>query len=509
MGVTADALLAEIASAVPPGGTAADVGGPADRGAASREGKGREAGRDMADILDGLVVPAAEQAAFERDWRGIVQNPAELVLLPRSTAEVARIVTACARLGIGIVPQGGNTGLVAGAVPVAGRPQVIVNLSRMRAIRAVDPVDNTMVVEAGVVLAAAQEAAEKVDRLFPLSLAAEGSCQIGGNIATNAGGLQVLSYGTMRNLVLGLEVVLPDGRVWDGLRSLRKDNTGFDLKQLFIGSEGTLGIITAATLRLLPRARSVLTVFAGVPSPEAAMALFIAVREAAGSDLTSFEYFGQLGLSLVRAHGGQGRSPFSEDYPAYTLFEISSPDPRRDLLPGYEPILTEAYETGRVLDVTVAQSEAQRKALWALRDDLSEGERAAGGAIKHDVAVPVARTPEVVEAIEREVSGRYPEARLNIFGHLGDGNLHVNVLPPVGTSLAAFDPDRAVTGIIERIVVERGGTFSAEHGIGQLRRASLLRYRSAVELSLMRTIKRSIDPAGIMNPGKVLEDTAP
>ncbi|MGB3833090.1 MAG: FAD-binding oxidoreductase [Mesorhizobium sp.] len=443
--------------------------------------------------------------AYESDWRGIVKNPSAAILLPGSTADVSAMVSLCAAHGIAVVPQGGNTGLAAGAVPVAHLPQAVLSLRRMQAIRSIDPVNNTMEIEAGVVLQTAQEEAARVDRLLPLSLAAEGSCQIGGTIATNAGGIHVLSYGSMRNLVLGLEVVLPDGRIWNGLRSLRKDNTGIDLKHVFIGSEGILGIITAAALRMLPRPKKALTVLAACDSAHAALRVFLEAQQACGSDLTSCEYLTQIGLDLVLDHLPASRPPFDERYPAYVLMEMSSLDAAADLSARLEPLLMRLHEGGTVLDVAVAQSESQRMALWQLRESLSEGERAAGGAVKHDVAVPVAAIPQTIADIEHGLPKVAPGARLNIFGHLGDGNLHVNVMPPARVAFADFLAQaRQVTAFIEEIVVGAGGTFSAEHGIGQLRVESLKNHRAPLELELMRAIKGAIDPRWMMNPGKVL-----
>lgn len=445
------------------------------------------------------------QRAFEADWRGIVDNPSVAVLLPGSTAEVSAMMTLCASHDIAVVPQGGNTGLAAGAVPVRNLPQVVLSLRRMNKIRSVSPVNNTMEIEAGVVLQAAQEEAARFDRLLPLSLAAEGSCQIGGAIATNAGGIQVLSYGSMRNLVLGLEVVLPDGRIWNGMRSLRKDNTGIDLKQVFIGSEGILGIITAAALRIFPRPKKALTVLVACDSAHNALRVFLETQQVCGSDLTSCEYLTQAGLDLVHHHLPASRPPFQENHPAYVLMEMSSLDTAADLPARLEPLLMQLHENGIVRDVIVAQSESQRLALWQLREALSEGERAAGGAVKHDVAVPVAGIPQTIAAIERGLPKVAPGARLNIFGHLGDGNLHINVMPPTEVAFGDFLAQaRRVTAFIEENVVGAGGTFSAEHGIGQLRVESLKNHRAPLELELMRAIKGAIDPQWMMNPGKVL-----
>ncbi|MBL0374270.1 FAD-binding oxidoreductase [Rhizobium sp. KVB221] len=467
--------------------------------------------REFVDALVQSFAPAAytldeqDRRSYEADWRGLIDEPAVAVLLPSSTVEVAEMVKLCARFGMAIVPQGGRTGLVAGAVPIKAFAQVIISMRRMSKIRGIDSVNNTMVIEGGVILQSAQEAAAAIDRLFPLSLASEGSCHIGGTIATNAGGIQVLSYGSMRHQVLGLEVVLPDGQIWDGLRSLRKDNTGLDLKQLFIGSEGMFGIITAATVRLLPRPKCTLTMLAAIDSAGQALETFVKVQNLCGADLTSCEYFTSGGLEMVLDHLPDSVAPFRESYPAYVLLEVASLDSSADLLGRLEPMLAELLENETIKDMVVAQSEVQRLALWKLREGISEAERAIGGAIKHDIAVPISCIPDVITKISEGLHGVAPGCRLNIFGHLGDGNLHVNVVPPQGVALSEFySHDRCVTSYIERTAVEAGGTFSAEHGIGQLRVDSLEKYRAPVELALMRTIKDAIDPTWMMNPGKVL-----
>lgn len=455
---------------------------------------------------NGVIVDDNERRSFETDWRGIVANPAEAILLPASTADVARIVKLCARHDVAVVPQGGNTGLVAGAVPIKNRRQVILNLRRLNKIREIDTVNDTMIAEAGVILSTAQDHAAQAERLFPLSLGAEGSCHIGGNIATNAGGVQVLSYGSMRNLVLGLEVVLADGRVWNGLRSVRKDNTGIDLKQLFIGSEGILGIITAATLRLVPKPKQNLAGLIALGSPKAALEIFTRMRDFAGSGLTSFEYFSARSLNLVLDHVSSAVAPFAASHAGYVLFEISSLNGLDDPTEHIEAILAEYYERDLIQDATLASSESQRRALWALRDNISEGERAAGGAIKHDISVPISRIPETIVRLEKAILDCAPEARPNIFGHIGDGNLHVNVMPAQGQSLSDLATNHpSITSVVEDTVVALDGSFSAEHGIGQSRVAALLRHKHDTELDLMRTIKNALDTRGILNPGKIIE----
>lgn len=457
-----------------------------------------------------IVTDAADRQSFETDFRGLIRHAAECVVLPRNAQEVAITVQACAARGVAIVPQGGNTGLVAGGVPAPDVRQVILSLRRMNAIRAVDVIDNTMTVEAGVVLAAAQAAAGQHDRLLPLSLAAEGSCQIGGNIATNAGGVQVVAHGTMRALVLGLEVVLADGRIWNGLRSVRKDNTGLDPKHLFIGAEGTTGIVTAATLRLVPRPRQIATLVIAVPDADRALELYVAFSGRFGGELTSFEYFTRFGAQMLRRHLPQFKHPMAEEHPAYVLCELASCDEARDFAPGLETTLLRAMEQGIALDSVVAQSEAHRQAFWQLREGLPEGERAEGGAVKHDVAVPISRIPEILRQIERIIAQEDAAPRLHVFGHIGDGNLHVNVLPPHGTSLELYrQGSQALTQRIEDAVMTAGGSFSAEHGVGQTRIPSLLRYRSPVELGVMGAVKAALDPCGVLNPGKVLPSSPP
>jgi D-lactate dehydrogenase (cytochrome) len=452
-----------------------------------------------------VITEATDRRPFETDFRGLVSHPAECVVLPRSTEEVALTVRACAARGVAIVPQGGNTGLVAGGVPAPNGRQVILSLRRMNAVRAIDVIDNTMTVEAGTVLAAAQEAAAQHDRLLPLSLAAEGSCQIGGNIATNAGGVQVVAYGSMRALVLGLEVVLPDGCIWNGLRSVRKDNTGLDAKHLFIGTEGTMGIITAATLRLVPRPRQIATLLIAVADAAAALQLYVAFNGRFGGELISFEYVTHFGFEMLRRHLPQLKHPLAGRHPAYVLCELASCDEVRDFAPGLEAVLVRAMEQGIVLDSALAQSEAHRQAFWKLRESLPEAERAEGGAVKHDVAVPISRIPEILAEIERIIAGEDQAPRLHVFGHIGDGNLHVNVLPPQGIRLELYRRgSEDLTERIEDAVMAAGGSFSAEHGVGQTRKASLLRYRSPVEIGLMESVKAALDPRGVLNPGKVL-----
>jgi len=450
-----------------------------------------------------VLTEAADLAAFETDWRRLHSHKAVCVALPESTAQVSRAVALAAQAGVSIVPQGGNTGLVAGGVPVAGVRQMVLSLNRMNRILGLDTVGDTITAQAGVTLRAVQDAAETAGKLFPVSLGAEGTAHIGGVISTNAGGIQVLSYGSMRAQVLGLEVVLADGRVWDGLRGLRKDNTGFDLKQVFIGAEGCLGVVTAAVLRLQPAVTARATAFIGVGSLEGALAVFSALRRQAGAALTMCEFLTRAAMELGVAHMPGGRLPC--DAPAYVLAEISAHaagcGPNETLLAGLEVLL----EDGTARDAVIAQSERERQDFLRLREAVPDGELIEGGAVKHDVAVPIGAIPETVRAIEAMVAARFGDCRLNIFGHIGDGNLHVNVRPPAGQTLADLtDRKAAITEAVEAIAVARGGSFSAEHGIGQMRISGMAAHKSEVELTLMHRLKSAFDPDGVFNPGKML-----
>ncbi|MFO1058019.1 MAG: FAD-binding oxidoreductase [Dongiaceae bacterium] len=433
------------------------------------------------------------------DWRGTYHGHAAIALQPAGAAEVAAIVRLCAAAGVAIVPQGGNTNMVGSATPPASGEAVLLSLARLDRIRAVDPLDNTMTVEAGCILQAAQQAAAEADRLFPLSLGAEGSCQIGGNLSTNAGGIAVLRYGNARELVLGLEVVLPDGTLWDGLRTLRKDNTGYDLKQLFIGAEGTLGIITAAVLKLFPRPRQRATALAAVAGVPQALALLSRCRAASADAVTSFELMPRAGIELALAHVPGTADPLP-GYRDYLLIELSSPA-EAPLGPVLEQALAAALEDGLVLDATIAASQEQARRLWQIREGIVEGLRRAGPTAKHDVAVAVSAVPRFLERALALCAQMLPGGRPVPFGHLGDGNIHFNVSLPPGTA-----PEAAarLTDAVHALVADMGGSFSAEHGIGQLRRAEMQRHKSPVELALMRRLKAALDPQGIMNPGKIL-----
>ncbi len=453
----------------------------------------------------GLITSPDEFAPYATDWRKRYVGKPLAVVRPASTAEVARVVRACSEARTAIVPQGGNTGLCGAATPDASGSQIVLNLSRMNRLRGIDARNSTMTVEAGCVLANLQKTAEEAGRLFPLSLAAEGSCEIGGNLSTNAGGTAVLRYGNARELVLGLEVVLPSGEIWDGLRGLRKDNTGYDLKQLFIGAEGTLGVITAAVLKLFPLPKSRATAVASVQSPEKALELLDRTLDACGERLTGFELFSDFCLSLVLKHFKDNTAPFPRRFPHYVLMELSDTQPGEGARTLAEGVLEEALGNGLILDAAVAQSEAQSRAFWALRENISEAQAHEGPNIKHDVSIPISRIAEFVSATDAELARARPWVRMVTFGHLGDGNLHYNVSAPEGVAADVFvGESTAINLMVHDSVARFGGSISAEHGLGQLKREEIRRYKSPLELELMRAIKRALDPLGIMNPGKVL-----
>ena len=447
----------------------------------------------------------ADMAPYLTDWRGRYTGRARAVVLPADTAQVAAVVRACAAAGCAMVPQGGNTGLCGGATPLADGASVVLNLSRLRRIRHVDAANNALCAEAGVPLALVQQAALDADRFFPLSLASEGSCEVGGVISTNAGGVQVLRYGNTRELVLGLEVVLPDGQVWDGLRALRKDNTGYDLKQLFIGAEGTLGIVTAATLKLFARPRAVVTAWLAVASPAAAVQLLGRLRAAVGDRVTAFELISRVSLDLVFQHIPGTRDPLGQPSPWYVLLELSDTVAGDALAGLLETELAATIAEGRVTDGAIATSESQAQALWQLRENISEAQKRDGVSIKHDISVPVSAIPDFLEAAGATLAAAYPGLRVVCFGHLGDGNLHYNLSRPLnGENDAFIARTEEVNRIVYDAVKARGGSISAEHGIGQLKRALLPDYKPAVEIDLMRRIKQAFDPRGLMNPGKVV-----
>jgi FAD/FMN-containing dehydrogenase len=452
-----------------------------------------------------LISAPEELAPYATDWRKRYRGKPAAVVKPGSTAEVAAVVRACSESRTAIVPQGGNTGLCGAATPDPSGSQIVLNLSRMNRIRAIDAHNNTMTVEAGCVLASLQKAAEEAGRLFPLSLAAEGSCEIGGNLSTNAGGTAVLRYGNTRELVLGLEVVLPSGEIWDGLRGLRKDNTGYDLKQLFVGAEGTLGVITAAVLKLFPVPRSRATAVVALQDPGHALDLLKRTLEACGERLTGFELFSDFCLSLVLKHFRDVAAPFTRRFPHYVLLELSDTRPGEAVARLAESVLGEALEGRGILDAAIAQSEAQAKAFWKLRDFISEAQAHEGPNIKHDVSIPISQIPEFIRATDAELGRAHPGVRMVTFGHVGDGNLHYNVSAPENVAPEVFvKHTEAINRIVHDSVARFRGSISAEHGLGQLKREEIRRYKSSLELELMRKIKRVLDPHGIMNPGKVL-----
>jgi FAD/FMN-containing dehydrogenase len=453
----------------------------------------------------GVTTDAAEIAPFVADERGRYRGASPMLVRPATAQDVAAVVAVCAENTLPIVPQGGNTSLCGGSVPHADGGEIVLNLSRLNRIRDIDPLNYTMTVEAGCVLADLQAAAEEADRLFPLSLGAEGSCRIGGNLSTNAGGTNVLRYGMARELVLGLEVVLPDGTLWNGLRALRKDNTGYDLKQLFIGGEGTLGIITAAVLKLFPRPRDTQTAWLAVRDLDAALELLVRAREASGDRVTAFELITRRCLDFVLAHTPGTSDPLAEPHETYVLIEFSSSEPESGLRQAMEGLFAAAFEDGIVVDGVLAESMAQGRDLWRLRESITESQKFEGGSIKHDISVPVSRVPEFVRRATELVEKELPACRPLAFGHVGDGNVHFNISQPVGADKAAFLGQwERVNRLVHDLVFEMNGSFSAEHGIGQLKREALLRYKPAIEVELMRRVKQAIDPQGIMNPGKIL-----
>jgi len=452
-----------------------------------------------------LLTAEADMEPYLVDWRRRLKGRAVCVTLPRSTDEVSAVMRACAEHGAPVVPQGGNTGLCGGATPSEVGDAVVLSLKRMNRVRAIDRDNGTITVEAGCVLQQVQEAAEAVDRLFPLSLGAEGSCLIGGNLATNAGGVHVLRYGNTRDLTLGLEVVLPDGRVWDGLRGLRKDNTGYDLKQLFIGAEGTLGVITAAVLKLFPLPKVMTVTWIGLPSAEAAVGLLARMQESFGARLVAFELIADLPLDLVLEHGEGVRSPLSHRYPWYVLMEVSDADGEDELQERVLEVLEAASEAGLVQDAAIAQDVAQARSFWKLRETIPEAQTRAGYSIKHDISVPISRIPEFLAQAGAMLGEFVSGIRIVPFGHLGDGNLHYNMNAPVGMADADFAPlAPAIQRRVHELVHAFDGSISAEHGLGQVKRDEAARLKSEVELDLMRAVKRAIDPEGRMNPGKVV-----
>ena len=453
----------------------------------------------------GYIEEPSEMEPYCRSWRDNWIGRVPLVLRPRTTEQVAEIVRVCADARVAIVPQGGNTGLTGAGQPHADMSEVVVSLSRMDRIRAIDPLNDTITLDAGVVLKQVQLAAEQADRFFPLSLGAEGSCQIGGNISTNAGGIQVLRYGNTRALVMGLEVVLPDGRIWDGLRGLRKDNTGYDMKQVFIGAEGTLGIITGAVLRLFPKPTATETAFIAIDSPDAGVALLGHMLARMGDTISAFELIGRPIIDFL-LHGVAGHDdPMREVHPWYVLLNVTSQGAPGSLLGPLSDTLAEAGDRRLLRDALIAASGAQAARLWKIREGLVEAQAAAGGTIAHDVSVPLSRIAEFIRRADATLAKAYPGIRPCAFGHVGDGNMHYNVVRPQDWDGARYQAERGnINRMVHDIIADLGGSISAEHGIGQARLAELEHYKGATELGLMRTIKQALDPQGIMNPGKML-----
>ena len=453
---------------------------------------------------DNILTAASDMAPYLLDWRGHYRGAARCLVRPASSEEVSAVVRTCAQSGVAMVPQGGNTSLCGASVPDEGGAAVLVCLSRLNRIRAIDLDNSSITVEAGCVLQSVHEAALAAGRLFPLSLAAEGSCQIGGNLSTNAGGVQVIRYGNMRELTLGLEVVLPSGEVWKGLHGLRKDNTGYDLKQLFIGAEGTLGIITAAVLKLFPLPQASATCWLALESPQAAVHLLGDLQSAFGATLTACELISDVALGLVLKHIPGAQPPLAAS-PWHLLVELSGPGQPESLRSSLESFLAQMLERGVIGNAVLAQSGEQARRLWALRENISEAQRIEGVSIKHDVSVPISSIPEFLERADAALKQAFPGFRIVAFGHIGDGNLHYNQSKPEAIESAVFIAVQPqVNRIVHDIVHQLGGSISAEHGIGQLKREEILRYKSSVEMDLMRAVKQAFDPKGLMNPGKVL-----
>ena len=463
-------------------------------------------------VGDTHVLTDGDLTAYEQDWRRRVHGKALAVVRPATTAEVAAIVKACAANGTAIVPQGGNTGLVVGSTPDTSGTQVVLNMGRMQAVRAIDKDNLTITVEAGCILQTVQDVCEKQGFLFPLSLAAEGSCTIGGNLGTNAGGTQVVRYGNTRELCLGLEVVNAQGEVWNGLKGLRKDNTGYDLRNLFIGSEGTLGVITAATMKIYPLPASQLTAWAALPSIEAAVQLLGLAHQYLGAGLTGFEVMNRFALSLVHKHMPQLRVPFIDnaDFPYAVVLENSDSESEAHARSRFEALMEAAFEQGIVLDAVVAENLSQAHNLWHIRESIPLAQVEEGLNIKHDISVPISLIPAFVAHTEAVLAREVPGMRLVNFGHLGDGNLHFNVQTPEGTDPQTFlnEQEHRVNHLVYDAVAAFGGSISAEHGIGALKAATLPDYQSPVALSMMHAVKKALDPQGIMNPQCMLARSA-
>ena len=446
-----------------------------------------------------------DMARYLSDWRGRFTGNARAVVRPADTEQVAAIVKLCNEFHVPVVPQGGNTGLVLGSVPDASGTAIVLSLARMNRIRHVDPVNDTLTADAGCLLQQVQEAAAASGRLFPLSLASEGSCTLGGNLSTNAGGTAVLRYGNMRELTLGLEVVTADGRIWNGLRGLRKDNTGYDLRDLFIGAEGTLGIITAAVVKLFAQPAARVTALFALESANDALSLLALAKQRCDAALTGFELISEFCLQLVEKHFPPLHSPFTVRHPQYVLLELSDAESQEHASALLESVATAAIEQGCVRDAVVASSLTQSESLWALREHISMAQAAEGKNIKHDIAVPISRIADFIAETDALLAQHFAGCRMVTFGHLGDGNLHYNVSAPIGEEGQVFlQQQTAVNMCVHDQVHKFGGSISAEHGLGALKRDEIRRYKSGTEMDMMMTIKRALDPLNLMNPGKVL-----
>jgi FAD/FMN-containing dehydrogenase len=457
----------------------------------------------------GLLTDPGDTAAYSEDWRRLYRGRTPAVVRPGTTQETAAVVRLCADAGVPIVPQGGNTSMVGGAVPAADGSELVLSTARLNRVRAIDPVDLTMTIEAGVTLKAAQNAAAEAGCLLPLSISSEGSAQIGGVLAVNAGGNNTVRYGNARDLVLGLEVVLADGMIWNGLRRLRKDNTGYCLRQLFVGSEGTLGIITAAVLKLAPRPRETAVAFCAVASPEDALELFARFQAHDAAAINAFELMSGLGTAFVLKHIEGATLPLSAPAPFYVLVELATPRPDAGLRDALEQVLEGALGDGVIADAAVAESDAQRAAIWRLREEHSEAQKREGASVKNDVSVPVSKVPEFIRQATEACVRLIPGIRAVPFGHMGDGNIHFNLEQPEGGDAAWFlGQDHAIMDTVNDVVRAFDGSFSAEHGIGKLKPYMMPDWRGGAELAMMRRIKAAMDPQGILNPGKLLPSPA-
>ena len=453
----------------------------------------------------GILTDAQDVAPFSEDWRRLFRGRAAAVLRPASTAELAEVVRLCAEAGVPVVPQGGNTSMVGGAVPAEDGSEIVLSLGRMNRVRALDPIDLSITLDAGVTLKAAQDAAAEAGCLLPLSISAEGSAQIGGVLATNAGGNNTVRYGNARDLVLGLEVVLADGSVWNGLRRLRKDNTGYCLRQLFVGSEGTLGIITAAVLKLVPRPVEIEVALCALPSPDAALHLFTRLHRQDPASLQAFEYMAGTGMEFVLRHIPGAALPLAQPSPHYALVELATPRKGAGLRAALEAALEEALEAGEITDAAIAESGAQRAAIWKLREEHAEAQKREGASVKNDVSVPVSRVPDLIRRASAACEALMPGIRVVPFGHLGDGNIHFNLEQPTDMDAAAFlARDHEIMDAVGEVVRDLDGSFSAEHGVGKLKPYMMPLWRGGAELDAMQRIKRALDPQGLLNPGKVL-----